>query len=170
MIIDGRYLLDARETNMAYEVIHSIDVCNTEDCRLVCRKCNICIHNYTYECSDYIIKLNICKHIHACANLSLSNTRNNLCETTDKEILVPAAEINLIEKSLINTKTDKECEQLIQIKNQLEAGIGVLSSLIANKSAVTEKEITDMNKHSSSLLQILQGKRKIIEIEKIRNL
>ncbi|KAL4120018.1 hypothetical protein QTP88_012764 [Uroleucon formosanum] len=26
-----------------------LDVCNTEDCRLVCRKCNICIHNYTCE-------------------------------------------------------------------------------------------------------------------------
>ena len=30
---------------------------------------------------------------------------------------------------------------------------------------MTEKEIAAMNKHSSSLLQILQGKRKIIEIE-----
>lgn len=165
VIDDNRWEISAKETNMAYEVIHTIDVCNTEDCRLVCRMCNICIHNYTCECSDYIIKLNICKHIHACANLSVSNTQNNLCEK-EKKILIPAAEINLIEKSIVKTNTDKEHEQLIQIKNQLEAGIGVLSSLIASKSEVTEKEISEMNKHSSSLLQILQGKRKIIEIEK----
>ncbi|KAL5245900.1 hypothetical protein ACI65C_013308 [Semiaphis heraclei] len=165
VIDDNRWEISAKETNMAYEVIHTIDVCNTEDCRLVCRKCNICIHNYTCECSDYIIKLNICKHIHACANLSVSNTRNTLCEK-EKETLVPAAEINLIEKSIVKTNTDKEREQLIQIKNQLEAGKGVLSSLIASKSEVTEKEIAEMNKHSSSLLQILQGKRKIVEIEK----
>jgi len=70
---------------MVYEVIHVTDTYNTEDCRLVCRECNICIHNYTCECSDHIIKLNICKHIHACAILSSvsSNTQNNLCETTE---------------------------------------------------------------------------------------
>jgi len=45
---------------------------------------------------DHIIKLNICKNIHACAIISsmTSNTQNHLCETT--EILVPAPEINLI--------------------------------------------------------------------------
>jgi len=80
-----------------------------------------------------------------------------LCEK-EKEIIVPAAEINLIEKSIVKTNTDKEHEQLVQIKNQLQARIGVLSSLIASKSEVTEKEIAEMNKHSSSLLQILQGK------------
>jgi len=87
-----------------------------------------------------------------------------LCETTEKEILVPAAEIKLIEKSIVKTNTDKESEKLYQIKNQLETGIGILSSLIANKSEVTEEEIAEMNKHSSSLLQLLQGKQKIMEI------
>ncbi|XP_022182496.1 uncharacterized protein LOC111042260 [Myzus persicae] len=106
VIDDNRWEISAKKTNMAYEVIHTIDVCNTEDCRLVCRMCNICIHNYTCECK--------------------------------KKILIPAAEINLIEKSIVKTNTDKEHEQLIQIKNQLEAGIGVLSSLIASKSEVTE--------------------------------
>lgn len=37
--------------------------------------------------------------------------QNNLCEIT-KEIIVPASEINEIEKSLIKTNTDKEYEQL----------------------------------------------------------
>jgi len=88
-----------------------------------------------------------------------------LCETTEKEILVPAAEINLIEKTIIKTNTDKESEQLYQIKNHLETGIGILSSLIASKSELTEEEIAEMKKHSNSLLQLLQGKRKIIEVE-----
>lgn len=88
-------------------MIHVTDTCNIEDCRLVCRKCNICIHNYTCECSDHIIKLNICKHIHACAILSSvsSNTQNNLCQTT--EIPLPAAEMNLIEEAIIKYYTDK---------------------------------------------------------------
>lgn len=30
---------------------------------------------------------------------------------------------------------------------------------------MTEEEIAEMNKHSSSLLKLLQGKRKIVEIE-----
>jgi len=114
---------------MVYEVIHFTDVCNTEDCQLVCRKCNICIHNDTCECSDNIIKLNICKHIiHACAIHSSSNTQNKLCETTKYKIIVPAAEINLVEKSTVKTNT--EYEQLFQIKNQIGAKIGTLSSFL----------------------------------------
>lgn len=108
VIGDNRWEISAaKDTNMAYEVIYITDACKTEDYRLVCRKCSICIHNYTCECSDYIIKLNICKHIHACAILSSSNTKNNLCEIT-KEILVPASEINEIEKSIIKTNTYKQ--------------------------------------------------------------
>lgn len=38
------------------------------------------------------------------------------------------------------------------------------SIIILSKSEVTEKKISEMNKHSSSLLQISQGKWKIIEI------
>lgn len=98
VIDDKRWEICSKETNIVYEVIQVKDTCNTEDCRLVCRKCNICIHNYTCECSDHIIKLNICKHIHACAMLSsmFSNTQHYLCETT--EMPVPAVEINLKKK------------------------------------------------------------------------
>lgn len=89
---------------MIYEVIHITNKCNTEDCRLVCWKCNICIHNYTCECSDHIIKLNICKHIHARALLFSKslNTQNNLFEIT--EISVPIAEIFLIEEAIVKKK------------------------------------------------------------------
>lgn len=40
-----------------------------------------------------------------------------------------------------------------------------MSSIITSKSEITEQEITEMNKVSNSFLQILKGKRKIIEIE-----
>jgi len=78
----------------------------TEDFRLVCRKCNMSIHYYTCECSDYIIKLNICKHIHACTILSSSNTQSNLCETKEKEMssnrywVKPIVELNVMLKLL----------------------------------------------------------------------
>ncbi|KAL5242272.1 hypothetical protein ACI65C_009682 [Semiaphis heraclei] len=48
-----------------YCVTRADKTCN-EPC-LKCSVCNICIHTFTCECIDNIIKLNICKHIHACA-------------------------------------------------------------------------------------------------------
>lgn len=55
-----------------------------------------------------------------------------MLETTD--ISIPAAEINLIEEAIVKKNTDNKYEQLFQIKNRLEAGIGLLSSVIAKKS------------------------------------
>lgn len=92
-----------------------------------------------------------------------------MCETT--EIPLPAAEINLIEEAIIKYNTVKGYEQLFKIKSRLEAGIGILSSIIASKSEVTEQEITEMNKVINSFLQILKGKRKIMKWKKeIKNL
>jgi len=50
VIDDKRWEISTRETNIVFEVTHITDSCNTKDCQLVCRKCNICIHNYTCEC------------------------------------------------------------------------------------------------------------------------
>lgn len=53
----------------------------------------------------------------------------------------------------------------MQIKNRLEAGLGFLSSIIANKTKVTEEEIVEMNKISNSFLQVFKRKRKLIEMD-----
>lgn len=33
-------------------------------CQILCDKCNVCLHNYSCDCEDYLIRNNLCKHIH----------------------------------------------------------------------------------------------------------
>lgn len=57
---------------------------------LKCAVCNICIHTYTCECIDNIIKLNICKHIHACAqsfNKVSDDNNNKICLEEQKQLI-----------------------------------------------------------------------------------
>lgn len=42
---------------------------NTENCigcSLACPNCHVCVHQFTCTCIDYKIKVNFCKHVHAC--------------------------------------------------------------------------------------------------------
>lgn len=57
---------------------------------LKCAVCNICIHTYTCECIDNIIKLNICKLIHACAqsfNKVSDDNNNKICLEEQKQLI-----------------------------------------------------------------------------------
>ncbi|XP_050064830.1 uncharacterized protein LOC126553754 [Aphis gossypii] len=69
-----------------YCVAKADKTCN-EPC-LKCSVCNICIHTFTCECIDNIIKLNICKHIHACAQAfnKLPNDSSNAFYLEDATI------------------------------------------------------------------------------------
>ncbi|CAG9761475.1 unnamed protein product [Ceutorhynchus assimilis] len=35
-----------------------------EDCPLICKPCNVCLHQFQCSCLDSAVKYNICKHIH----------------------------------------------------------------------------------------------------------
>ena len=37
---------------------------DTCQCKLKCLPCNACVHTYSCNCLDYVIKNNLCKHIH----------------------------------------------------------------------------------------------------------
>lgn len=45
---------------------------------LKCPVCRICVHTFTCTCTDSIIKMNICKHIHACT-LEFYKAVNDIC-------------------------------------------------------------------------------------------
>lgn len=59
-----------------------------------CHECNICLHTFKCSCTDNLIKLNICKHIHACMSLFFQNSectdvnnRENNSTSAVKDIL-----------------------------------------------------------------------------------
>jgi len=56
-------------TDILYEVelvCENVGICN-DDCIMICEQCEpkICVHTFSCECIDYLIKTDICKHIHA---------------------------------------------------------------------------------------------------------
>ncbi|XP_037565818.2 uncharacterized protein LOC119445628 [Dermacentor silvarum] len=37
----------------------------SDECRLGCHECKVCVHNVACSCADYELRRNLCKHIHA---------------------------------------------------------------------------------------------------------
>lgn len=56
----------------SYNDLHEVELLseNVEiwpcDYIMICKECKVCIHTFSCEYVDYLIKLNTCKHIHAC--------------------------------------------------------------------------------------------------------
>lgn len=50
------------------------DIKPTPCCNLVCASCNACRHEYKCSCLDYVVNMNLCKHIH---QICLSNQAAN---------------------------------------------------------------------------------------------
>lgn len=48
--------------NAFYSVFNESESC---DYKVKCLVCKVCIHMFSCTCSDYLIKHNLCKHIHA---------------------------------------------------------------------------------------------------------
>lgn len=48
-------------------------------CALNCEYCNICTHSYDCTCIDFLIRTNICKHIHyVCLNQDTNTSSKNI--------------------------------------------------------------------------------------------
>ncbi|KAK5645542.1 hypothetical protein RI129_006842 [Pyrocoelia pectoralis] len=48
----------------SYTVSNSVAYSTTHNCKCKCSLCNACLHIYSCSCLDYIVKANLCKHIH----------------------------------------------------------------------------------------------------------
>lgn len=80
-ITDNLWFVLSASKNVFYEVTKVHDACG-----LKYSKCNISIHMYLCTCLDSIIRLNICKHIHAVCRVS--NSRVNAVCTQYKSPII----------------------------------------------------------------------------------
>lgn len=74
----GKSWLINSHSSQQYCIEKAGETCNLPS--LKCTVCNICVHTFIYSCTDNIIKINICKHIHACAqqfNTAVDDTIND---------------------------------------------------------------------------------------------
>lgn len=55
------YLVASEKSALIYEVQFNNTTCK---CKLKCEDCKQCVHTISCSCPDYLIRLNMCKHIH----------------------------------------------------------------------------------------------------------
>lgn len=74
----GYIITSLSNISLQHHIIKVGHICNHQSC-LKCKECNICFHTFQCTCVDNLIKMNICKHIHACAReVSKSFYNNNV--------------------------------------------------------------------------------------------
>ncbi|XP_030752321.1 uncharacterized protein LOC115879566 [Sitophilus oryzae] len=61
----GMYKIESSTVSNKFYVVSHNEICD-DNCRAVyCNKCKVCIHRYTCQCPEYLVKTAMCKHIHA---------------------------------------------------------------------------------------------------------
>ena len=63
-----KYLVISTSKDEAHDYLVRIDSSNSCGCRLICESCGICLHQASCQCYDFLIKGNMCKHIHFVMN------------------------------------------------------------------------------------------------------
>ncbi|XP_069695882.1 uncharacterized protein [Periplaneta americana] len=66
-------------------------------CYLKCAACEVCIHLFTCTCVDYVIRGNICKHIHSIALIHKRSGRNS---TVMSEAVATTSQENFLKETL----------------------------------------------------------------------
>lgn len=92
------------------------------DCKVICRDCKICPHIYECDCVDYLVGLNICRHIHRLI-ITKINVEIDLNTTADTEQVIELNEY---------VGTPQEVEK--SIKDELLQNLDLLRSSINNPS------------------------------------
>lgn len=111
---------------------------NSCSCALRCPLCKVCVHQAICECVDNIIRLNICKHIHACIRqipLTERVDNHHEAENTEREetVLTQSVAKLIPVGSSVSTRTEVDCLLMkadhladhIEPENEQEAIIGV---------------------------------------------
>lgn len=150
----------ATEKNVSYTVRKVKETCDLDNCKLKCRLCDVCIHIFQCECPDYVIRQNICKHIH----LILLNEKNNT-QSTEPVEHIPDFEIESLEKALVNRHEDEENEKDLKrsIIDKFMTGVGLVET-----GKFSSEELTIINKKMDVILdELTSRKRKVVNVSKI---
>ena len=74
----NKYLVISTSEDEAHDYLIRIDRENMCGCRLICGNCGICLHQASCQCYDYLIRGNMCKHIHFVMS---NNNQGSYCDT-----------------------------------------------------------------------------------------
>ncbi|XP_063922507.1 uncharacterized protein LOC135136941 [Zophobas morio] len=89
-------------SNKIYKVVYGDRVCRN-DCRLMyCVVCQICLHHYKCQCPEFMIKNNLCKHMHMVALFERERYECGLGQT--KDTFTDLEEHNYCKRVLMETE------------------------------------------------------------------
>ena len=72
---DGKFRwLITNDAETTYTVLQQARYCMDNECKLKCKPCKICIHQYVCDCPDSLIHNTMCKHVHLLQRYLLSKT------------------------------------------------------------------------------------------------
>lgn len=113
----------------------SLDPC---PCKLKCSPCNACVHTYSCNCVDYLIKNNLCKHIHY---ILADNPKIPISMNIEPTELVIEEDVERTEEMSFHQsqmKRSQDSRALEDIRSDL---IKDLDSLICSTAQFSEQQI-----------------------------
>lgn len=148
----GYLISSLSNPNIQYHIIKAGETYN-QSC-LKCMKCNICIHTFHCSCNDNIIKMNICKHIHACAR-EVYNSFDN--DTLHIETNIEEQE-NMMQISLPYVNENKTTPN--NDNNDIFSQTKLINTLGATNSYNDEQKDL-IKKHLAKVIEIMNEGNKI---------
>lgn len=148
--------------NITYEVVKILDekeACSDSDnCYSTCVPCNICIHTYSCECIDYIIKNNICKHIHFCVQTLQTKMKPDFV-VSNNEIEVNKDNIAMLEPYIAPVNHSTLNDKLTTVKLKAEAFLGYLSKGTYVDSDFTDETLSSWSRKLNKMLEDIDSKK-----------
>lgn len=100
-----------------YSVVKRVGTCRY--CKqLMCTLCNVCFHEYVCTCKDYVLKKNMCKHIHLVAQALIKEEKNEI-GAGNKVLGFVADEIHSLEDMRDESNPDIQLVGFVNNENHL---------------------------------------------------
>ncbi|CAG9837716.1 unnamed protein product [Diabrotica balteata] len=137
---DDTFTVPSMSSTEVYYIHRDVESCM---CTLKCEDCGICVHQFYCTCMDSSIKFNMCKHIHAVAQLL------NRVDTSQETNLNPEEDNNLIIENnaapevatILNELSKKQvASEETNLKKRQDILIEKLTTLIRSTESIEELE------------------------------
>lgn len=136
------------ETHWNYQTSESLyniqyHECQEENCKLKCFNCDVCNHQFTCTCNDFLLNKTICKHIHLLKR-SFNDDEKEIIVQEDSfganndivdEIITPP-DINNFVNKMVNDKVKNK-----DFENMKEQAIELMNSIMSDLQKCDENDM-----------------------------
>ena len=125
--------VDSTESNVVYDVTLLYASC-PYSCSTRCHECEICVHMFSCNCSDTLIKNSICKHVHLVARFRSSP--ETLANSPEHNVSTSQNEMDISE-DVVSTLKKPEANDTTIVRNNVQTALLSLAGYIQSVEDVT---------------------------------